>query len=144
MKSFLAAFFVSILLISNGMLTTVIDVCCLNETQMTTKGDACCSKPTEPIKVDCCQKDITEESKVLSHECCEFGSWYYFTPKYLEESTLKTYGSKLILPYFYIAHNQLFNGELVSLYIYQSHHSEISPPSKQSRHLLADHCTWII
>lgn len=145
MRSFLATFFVSILLISNGMLTTVIDVCCLNETQMNTEGDACCSKPVEPRKVDCCNKAVTQESHVTSHECCEFGSWYYFTPKYLEESTLKTTGSHLSYTFWFQSHSQLLDNNLAgSVSNALPHVSEISPPSRASRQLLAHHCTWII
>ena len=145
MKSFLASFFVSILLISNGMLATVIDVCCLNENRMYAEEVACCAKPVESLKVDCCDKDVHKESKVESHESCEFGSWYYFTPKYLEESTLKPIGSHPQFINWYHTHVQLldFNCD-GSFSISDAQNADIAPPLRESRHLLEHHCTWII
>lgn len=145
MKSFLASFFVSILLISNGMLTTVIDVCCLNENRMYAEADACCAKPVESLKVDCCVKAPHKESKVESHESCEFGSWYYFTPKYLEESTLKPIGSHPQFIFWHHTLSQLLDCDWDgSLSISNSKNAEIAPLFRENRHLLEHHCTWII
>jgi hypothetical protein len=168
MKSFLASFFVSILLISNGMLTTVIDVCCLNENRMYAQGNACCTQPVEPRKAACCNKALPQESKidacctqpveprkvtccnkalpqeaiVESHVCCEFDSWYYFTPKYLEESTFKTLGSSLTNTFWHYTFVTKLDCNAVGLLA--TYNAEISPPLKESRHLLEHHCMWII
>ena len=145
MKSFLASFFVSILLISNGMLTTVIDVCCLNENRMYAEADACCAKPVATSNVDCCNEGLNQESRVESHESCEFGSWYYFTPKYLEESTQKPIGSYPQFIFWHHTHGQLLDCDWDgSLSISDSQIADIAPPLRESRHLLEHHCMWII
>ena len=112
---------------------------------MYAEEDACCAKPVASSKVDCCNEGLIQESRVESHESCEFGSWYYFTPKYLEESTLKPIGSH---PQF--VYSQYIQGQLLdcdwngSLSISDSQNADISPPLRESRHLLEHHCMWII
>ncbi len=89
MKSFLTSFLVSLLLISNGMLTAVIDVCCTQHSISESLEEvSCCASKKAITAHHCCENDSNEET--LTHESCKFGSWYYYTAKYFEETNQKS------------------------------------------------------
>lgn len=143
MKSFLATFFISILLFSSGMLTAVIDVCCLNEEIAISENQDCCAGHTHPKPKSCCEVAKTDEAcSVDSHESCEFDFWYYYTPKFIEEASNKITSS---------ISNQTFPIKIERMLIATSPVADVPqnsvknhPPPLPGRHVLEQHCTWII
>ena len=143
MKSFLASFFISILLISSGMLTSVIDVCCLNEEITFSENQDCCASHTHPKPKSCCEIAQPDDvCSVDSHESCEFDFWYYYTPKFIEEESNQLTSSifhqslPIKIDRTFIATQAVAD---VPHNSYQNH-----PPPLPGRHALELHCTWII
>lgn len=143
MKSFLATFFLSILLISSGMITAVIDVCCLTEEITISQNPDCCASHAHPKPKSCCEIEKADDAcSVDSHESCEFDFWYYYTPKFIEKEA-----NKLTSSSFY----QSFPTKIERLLIATSPVADVPhnrfpnhPPSLPSRRILEQHCAWII
>ena len=143
MKSFLATFFLSILLISSGMLTAVIDVCCLNEEITISENQDCCAGHTHPKPKSCCEVAKTDDVySVDSHESCEFDFWYYYTPKFIEDDVNKLTSSifNQILPFTV----ERMLSAIPAVAIIPHNYYQNYPPPLPSRHILEQHCKWII
>ena len=143
MKSFLATFFISILLISSGMLTAVIDVCCLNEEITISENQDCCAGHTHPKPKSCCEVAKTDDvSSVDSHESCEFDFWYYYTPKFIEDDVNKLTSSifNQILPFKV----ERMLSAIPAVAIIPHNNYQNYPPPLPSRHILEQHCKWVI
>lgn len=143
MKSFLASFFISILLISSGMLTAVIDVCCLNEEITISENQDCCTGHTHPKPKSCCEVAKPEDlCSVDSHESCEFDFWYYYTPKFIEEDANKL-TSSIFTQTFPLKIERMSIATQAVADIPQNNYQN-HPPPLPGRHVLEQHCTWII
>ncbi len=139
MRSLLATFLVSLLLLSNGMMTAVIDVCCANNAMQNSQEVSCCAPKKDPSTPSCCENDANEE--VITHESCEFDSWYYFTAKYFEKTTQNSKSECAILfnksiPKFSIALSAQFKSAQSGI--------EHPPPRYIGRIALEQFSVWII
>jgi len=142
MKSFLATILLNILLISNGMLTAVIDVCCLNEDPSIVQNDDCCSNHTQPKAKSCCDISLDEERKIGTHEGCEFDFWYYYTPKFIEEKSQKN--PSLAVSFLYKHQTSLHTITAIEFLTESVNTNYKHAPPVQGRKKLEYNCTWLI
>lgn len=143
MKSFLASIMLMILLVSNGMLSAVIDVCCWNDHVTNPISIDCCVQNESTQLTSCCGESEENPVDLDSHKSCEFNSWYYFTPKFIEnESQSKKGLFETTLKYISIKSYE--NLDLGILPHYFKQDADSPPNSFANRPLLEKNCTWII
>lgn len=142
MKSFLATILLNILLISNGMLTAVIDVCCLNENITVTQNDNCCSNHAQPKPKKCCDIPLDKDEEIDTHDRCEYDFWYYYTPKFIEEKSPHNNCSYSAFLGFseWPNHTNLPFESLIKSFDRNYYHT----PPIPGRKILEYNCVWII
>jgi len=149
---FISLWFSILLLLSNGMISNVVDLCCLNSSKVSfehwTNGDridlgasksSCCKAPLQKPN-----KTGHNDCKKSAHKHCEFDSWYYFTAKYFESPNSTETKPAITLLNFPFINNQK---ALLKLHFNSNHLNAIieDPPhffDIQDYHTF--HCSWLI
>ena len=142
MKSFLATIFLNILLISNGMLTAVIDVCCLNESISVIQNDDCCSNHAKPKSKSCCDIPLDSEEEIDTHDRCEYDFWYYYTPKFIEEKSIKSNSNYSTFCGY--ADRQIHEKPEIESLIHSCNTYHNHTPPIPGRQKLEYNCIWLI
>jgi len=132
-----------ILLLSNGMLSAVIDVCCWNDHETNPISIDCCAQNESTQRTSCCDVSKDNAEDIDSHKSCEFNSWYYFTPKFIENESISQKGFfETALKYLSIKSCE--NSELGIIPNYFKQNADSPPIADANRTLLEKNCTWII
>lgn len=152
MRFFAGYLFTFLLLLSNGMVISAIDLCCNHPDATHLMGSDAAHASSKKQSNSCCStnnKQDTNQSQPItceeaSHENCDFDYWYFFTPKYQEQQ--QSYQWKPIVHHVYGNANLGFR--LIPL---DTPHSKCcyswikDPPAyKISLEIIEYHCSWLI
>lgn len=145
--------FTLLLLMSNGMISTVVDICCLElpSVHPNSLNHSCSDehivipqKSPESVKPTCCTPvRPTNTCESIDHNSCDYFSYYYFTPKYFENSN-STVLTWIFKTDFLTSYSKPF--KLKQIDCHKFHKNKEGPPklltSKPSINTLD--CVWII